>query len=297
MPGANGPTRRRPLPRPAEPPPEPSPEARAAQQARLEQQERATLIKRLRLLVGVFLLFIVVVLAQLVLAQVLKRPQQVAAQTVDTSRGRIMDRDGALLATDGFTYEIYVNPTRYDQAKFPPEVTAPEIGLPVETLQNALNQTVTSVQLTKTATKAQCDAARLSKKVSGYVWCDEKRRRTYPLGPIGAHLIGFANLSQIGQTGIEAYYDEWLRSAGNWPEDQLNGPGAPLPGDFELYLPSRGGRDIILNMSAPLQYATEKRLVEALAKYEAKSGSIIIMEARTGGVLAMADWPTFDLNA
>jgi cell division protein FtsI/penicillin-binding protein 2 len=296
MPGASRPTRRRPLPRPTEPPPEPSPEARAAQRARVEQEERVMLIKRLRVLVGAFLLFIVVVLAQLVLAQVLKRPQQVAAQTVDTSRGRIVDRDGALLATDGFTYEIYVNPTRYNRDKFPPEVAAPEIGLPVETLQNALNQNITSVQLAKTATKAQCEAARHSKKVSGYVWCDEKRQRSYPLGPIGAHLIGFANASQTGQTGIEGYYDEWLRSAGNWPSDQLSGPGEPLPGDFDLYLPSRGGRDIVLNMSGALQYATEKRLVEALAKYEAKSGSIIIMEARTGGILAMANWPTFDLN-
>jgi cell division protein FtsI (penicillin-binding protein 3) len=50
-------------------------------------------------------------------------------------------------------------------------------------------------------------------------------------------------------------------------------------------------------MSAPLQYSAEKRLVEALAKYEARGGSIIIMEARTGAVLAMANWPTFDLNS
>lgn len=296
MPVNNRSPRRRPLPRPAEPPPEPSPEARAAQQARIEQEERVVLIKRLKVLAGVFVLFIVVVLAQLVLAQVLKRPQQVAAQTIDTSRGRIVDRDGALLATDAFTYEIYVNPTKYNREKFPPETAAPEMGLSVETLESALAQNVTSVQLTKTATKAQCDAARLSKKVSTYVWCDEKRHRAYPLGPIGSHLIGFANATHTGQTGVEAYYDEWLRTAGNWRSDQLNGAGEPIPPDWQLYLPSRGGRDLALNMSAPLQYAAEKRLVEALAKYEAKGGSIIIMEARTGGLLAMANWPTFDLN-
>ncbi len=296
MPGASRPTRRRPLPRPAEPKPEPSPEARAAQQARREQEERAVLIKRLKVLAGVFALFIVVVLAQLVLAQVLKRPQQVAAQTVDTSRGRIVDRDGALLATDAFIYEIWVNPTKYNKEKFPPETTAPVIGLPVEMLQEALAKNLTAVQLTRTATKSQCDAARTSKQVSEYVWCDVKRHRSYPLGPTGSHLIGFANASQVGQSGVEAYYDDWLRTDGNWRSDQLSGPGEPVPGAWELYLPSRNGRDLVLNMSAPLQYSAEKRLVEALAKYEAKGGSIIIMEARTGAVLAMANWPTFDLN-
>jgi cell division protein FtsI/penicillin-binding protein 2 len=296
MPGASRPTRRRPLPRPAEPPPEPSPEARAAQQARLEQEERSVLVKRLKILAGVFVMFVVIVLAQLVVAQVLKRPQQASAQTVDTSRGRIVDRDGTLLATDSFIYEIYVNPSKYDRAKFPPETAAPAMGLPVETLQNALAQGGTSVQLTKSATKTQCDAADGSKQVSGYVWCDEKRQRAYPLGPIGSHLIGFANATRTGQTGVEAFYDEWLRTQGTWPSDQVNGAGEPIPAAWDLYLPSRGGRDLVLNMSAPLQYAAEKRLVEALAKYEAKAGSIIIMEARTGGILAMANWPTFDLN-
>jgi cell division protein FtsI/penicillin-binding protein 2 len=296
MPGASRPTRRRPLPRPAAPPPEPSPEARAAQLARLEQEERAVMIKRLRVLAGVFVLFVVVVLAQLVVAQVLKRPQQVSAQTVDTSRGRIVDRDGTLLATDAFLYEIYLNPTRYHREKFPPEKSAPLIGVTVEALETALAQNVTAVQLTRNATKAQCDNARRSKDVSGYVWCDEKRRRSYPLGPIGAHLIGFANASQTGQTGVEAFYNEWLLTDGEWPSDQLTGSGEPIPQDWQLYLPSRGGRDLVLNMSAPLQYSAEKRLVEALAKYEAKGGSIIVMEARTGAVLAMATWPTFDLN-
>jgi cell division protein FtsI/penicillin-binding protein 2 len=266
------------------------------QQARLEHEERTLLVKRLKVLAGVFVLFVVVVLAQLVVAQVLKRPQQVVAQTVDTSRGRITDRDGGLLATDSFIYEIYVNPTKYNREKFPPERSAPLIGVPVETLQNALAQNLTAVQLTKSATKAQCDNARRSKEVSEYVWCDEKRRRSYPLGPIGAHLIGFANASQTGQTGAEAFYDEWLRTDGAWSSDQLTGSGEPIPQAWELYLPSRGGRDLVLNMSAPLQYSAEKRLVEALAKYEAKGGSIIVMEARTGAVLAMANWPTFDLN-
>ena len=109
-------------------------------------------------------------------------------------------------------------------------------------------------------------------------------------------VIGFANNEQTGLAGVEGFYDEWLRTAGTWRSDQLNGPGEPIPSDWGLYLPSPGGRDLVLHLSAPLQYAAEKRLVEALAKYEAKSGSIIIMEAHTGGILAMANWPTFDLN-
>jgi len=74
------------------------------------------------------------------------------------------------------------------------------------------------------------------------------------------------------------------------------GPGEPIPARVGA-VPSIGQRrDLVLHLSAPLQHAVERRLTDALAKYGASSGSIIIMDPHTGGILALANWPSFDPN-
>ncbi|MGE5602528.1 MAG: peptidoglycan D,D-transpeptidase FtsI family protein, partial [Nitrososphaerales archaeon] len=259
-------------------------------------------VRRLRLLTISFVLFVVVVLAQMVLLKITNspsQPNQVSAQVIDTSRGRIVDRDGTLLATDSFVWEIYLDPSRYKPEKFTPDmvaVAAGELGVEPGVIMEAIGRSGAVSQIVKNATKQQCDAATKSQQVPSWFWCDAKRKRSYPQGPLAAHVVGFADANQVGQAGVEWFYDSWLRSAGDWNTSQLSGPGEPIPHEWELYLPSVSGRDLVLNLSAPLQHIAEQHLVDALAQYQATSGSILILDPRTGAVLALANWPTFDPN-
>ena len=293
---------RRPLQRASEASEEPTAEMRAEQAAKAQAAERRVLERRLRLLTIGFVLFVVVVLAQMLLVKFINvsgEPNQVSAQIVDTSRGRIVDRDGTLLATDSFAWEVYLNPSRYNPEKFGPDqlaLAAQALTVKPAEITDAIARDGTVSQLIKNASKQQCDAADHDKDVPSWFWCDERRERSYPQGPLAAHLIGFANADQIGQSGVEAFYDGWLRSAGDWDTRQLSGRGEPIPHEWELYLPSVSGRDLVLNLSAPLQHMIEQQLVDALAKYQAASGSILIMDPRTGAVLALANWPSFDPN-
>lgn len=303
MPRPSRPTRRRPIPRAATQKEEPTQEARAADEAKHAADERRVLIRRLRTLGVIFGLFILVVLAQLVLLQFVNlgdRPQRVIAQSVDTSRGRIVDRNGALLATDSFVWEMYVDPSRYNPDKFPPEkaaLAAQQLGVGIDVLVNALGQTGSVVQLAKDITREQCNMADHGSEVPDWIWCDGQRKRSYPQGGLGAHVIGFTNRDQNGQAGVEAFYEGWLRSDGEWGPAQLAGTGQPIPHEWELFLPSANGRDVVLHLSAPLQYVAERKLLDALGRYDASSGSIIVMDVRTGGILALANWPAFDPNA
>ena len=255
---------------------------------------------RVRLLIGFFAIFALAVLIRMVDWQVFRsaRSVEASAQTDDLSRGRIVDSHGLLLVTDSFNWDIYVSPRDYHNDKTTLDLAkiAATIGVPVETLTTALAQDGFSVQVAKDVSEAQCLAAKHAKEVPTWIWCDGRRKRVYPLDTLAAHIVGFTNNAQIGRAGLEASYDGWLRTMGNWQADQLPGQPEPLPDEWKTYLPSPAGRDLVLHLDAALQYQVEKRLAEALTKYEAKAGTIIVMNPRTGALLASVSLPTFDPN-
>jgi cell division protein FtsI/penicillin-binding protein 2 len=282
-----------------------TPEAPAPKPAQTREQnplETGLVLRanRVRVLIGFFAIFALAVLVRMVDWQVLRavRSVEASAQTSDLSRGRIVDSHGLLMATDSFTWEIWADPLEYrgDKSKPDPAKIAAAIGIPAETLTAALAYDGHSVLVAKNVSEAQCLAARHAKEVPLWVWCDGRRNRVYPQDMLAAHVIGFADVDQRGRAGLEASYDSWLRTMGDWPTDQLPGQPELLPDDWKSYLPSPAGRDLVLHLDAALQYQVEKRLAEALIKYEAKAGTIIVMAPRTGALLAVANLPTYDPN-
>ncbi len=255
---------------------------------------------RVRLLIGFFAIFGLAVLIRMVDWQVLRavRSVEAAAQTKDLSRGRIVDSHGLLMVTDSFIWDIYVSPREYrgDRTKPDPAKIAAAIDVPIEVLTTALAQDGSFALVAQDVSDAQCSAADHGKEVPVWVWCDGRRKRVYPQDTLAAHLVGFTDGDQSGRAGLEASYDGWLRTMGDWPTDQLPGQPEQLPDDWKSYLPSPAGRDLVLHLDAALQYQVEKRLAEALTKYEAKAGTIIVMNPRSGALLAVANLPTYDPN-
>jgi stage V sporulation protein D (sporulation-specific penicillin-binding protein) len=226
-----------------------------------------------------------------------------AAQSAEPMRGRIIDRNGLLLATDTFYGRVYANPANINKANQDDKAhragttavisATLALGQSYESVQASLALTTSTIMLTKRATVEQCDAiAELDE--TDEVWCDYERERAYPQGAVAAHVLGFLNYDRIGLYGVEARYDKWLNRALIWQGSLPEGGGEALPDNWQLYLPSPAGHDLMLNLDVPLQYMVERRLQEAVARYGAEGGTVIIMDPRTDAVLAMANYPTFD---
>jgi cell division protein FtsI/penicillin-binding protein 2 len=262
----------------------------------------SSLAQRARLPFAVFVLIMLVVVIRLALWQVVgsgPTPQLVAAQPAPVARGRVIDHNGLLLAADDLQYDVYARPDKILadpklRVSIPLSITEVLGTSAAAQLQSSATETQTI--LTREAKTAQCDVFRYELRQPDYLWCVPHNDRIYPQGGVAAHLLGFTNYQHQGIYGVEASYDAWLRSTAIWPAQDFPTTPQAIPDAWNLYLPSPVGRDLVLYLDAPLQYVVEQRLRDAVAQYEAEGGTIIIMDPRTGGILAMAVYPTFDPN-
>jgi cell division protein FtsI/penicillin-binding protein 2 len=258
-------------------------------------------LARQRVLISLFLLILLALTAR-VISWTLPVAAQTGVPTPSPSepvRGRIVDRNGLLMAIDTFVGKVYANPVSIADARNKTRATTAVISTsltldkPVEAVQASLVTTRTAVIIEQEATVQQCENVLKKVRSPDMFWCDFERERQYPQGPVAAHVMGFLNSAHQGLYGIEERYDQWLNSALPWPASLPKGTGGVRP-PYQLYLPSPAGRDLVLNLDVPLQYVVERRLQEAIGQYQAEAGTIIMADPRTGAVLAMANYPTFD---
>jgi cell division protein FtsI/penicillin-binding protein 2 len=119
-------------------------------------------------------------------------------------------------------------------------------------------------------------------------------QRVYPDGALLAHAMGFVNFDGEPQYGLEAYYDRYLRgTSGEW-RGISHPSGDRLLAILGGHLPARDGYDLILTLDRSIQHEAERILRKALLASEAGSGTLIVLDARTGAVLAMANTPTYE---
>ena len=120
-------------------------------------------------------------------------------------------------------------------------------------------------------------------------------RRYYPAGEVVGHLIGFTNIDDIGQEGLEYEFDYWLRGESGAKRVIQDRLGRVIE-DVELVSPSRPGKALRASLDLRLQYLAYRELKQAITENGALSGSVVILDAQTGEVLAMVNQPSYNPN-
>jgi cell division protein FtsI/penicillin-binding protein 2 len=131
--------------------------------------------------------------------------------------------------------------------------------------------------------------------ISG-IQVESQAKRIYPGGTLGAHLLGFVNDNDNGFYGLEGYYDAMLRGAPGLNQGERDPFGSSIPIGPRQYIPPRDGKSLVLTIDRTAQYIVERELANAIARYQAESGTVVVLDPKTGAVLAMAGWPTYDPN-
>ena len=121
-------------------------------------------------------------------------------------------------------------------------------------------------------------------------------RRYYPAGEVTGHVVGFTDVDDRGQEGLEAAFDHWLKGE-NGSKRVLQDRRGQVIGDVELICARRGpGRDLRTSIDLRLQYLAYRELKAAVADSRARSGSVVVLDPRTGEVLAMVNQPSYNPN-
>ncbi len=139
------------------------------------------------------------------------------------------------------------------------------------------------------------DAARVAALEIPGVHRVREYRRYYPAGEVTSHLLGFTNIDDAGQEGIELAFDEWLRGEPGRKQVLRDRLGRVIADVQSLEQP-RAGRDLALSVDRRIQYLAFRELKNAVAEHGARGGSLVVMDANTGEVLAMVNQPAFNPN-
>ena len=238
--------------------------------------------------------------------------QQTRRTVVTASRGTIYDTAGNILAISSSAETIILSPLEINNALNDTEnpVTWTKDSLAAG-LAEILGKDAASIRKRMDNVKSQYELIQLradeevAAKVRAYV--EENKisgvhlvadtKRYYPYGSLAAQVIGFVGDDNTGLYGLEAYYEEELEGQSGLVISAKDQAENDMLYTYEQYFAAKNGSDLTLTLDTTIQYYLEKGIESMVDKFSAANGaSGIVMDAKTGGILAMASYPNYDLN-
>lgn len=206
----------------------------------------------------------------------------------------------------GKTYPAAVNEERDMVVAVPKNISDKEgtamtlstiLNLPVEEVRIKLTKDVNDMyEVIKRKITNEESLALNSKNLKGIELIPEYWR-TYPASPVGSQLVGFVGYrgeEKIGQYGVEGYFDETLKGKGGFLKAEKDTAGRWISVGLRTLQKAEDGDSLVLTVEQSVQYFIERKLEEAVKKFDALSGNIIVMEPKTGKIIAMANFPSYD---
>ncbi len=215
--------------------------------------------------------------------------------TIPADRGVITDRHGEPLAISAPVESVWANPSDLATARERWPELARLLEIKVSQLERKLGARMDKefVYLKRQVTPELGDQV-MALAIPG-VSLQREYRRYYPLGEVASHVVGFTNIDDAGQEGVELMMEESLRGtpgAKRVIKDRLG----RIVENVESIREPRPGRDLVLSIDRRIQYLAYRELLGAVQRHKAKGGSAVVMDVRTGEVLAMVNQPSFNPN-
>ena len=225
--------------------------------------------------------------------QVLAAEQWLRDLPLSSKRGEIVDCSGVSLATTVTTYDVYVRARNVVDAPSLASALNAQLGIDYDKAYKK----VTNKGLSEVLIKMQVEesVAKSLTKFEG-VYLSQNVARVYPYNNLLTQVLGYCTIDNIGQAGLESYYDKYLKGVDGKSLTQTNAQGKEIKNSLGYYVPSVAGATLKTTIDVQMQSILERELMLAYEENKALSVSGIILDAKTGGIKAMTSLPSFNLN-
>ncbi|KFN43157.1 peptidoglycan D,D-transpeptidase FtsI family protein [Arenimonas oryziterrae] len=215
---------------------------------------------------------------------------------IATSRGMIMDRNGEPLAVSTPVESVWANPKELLQHPERLPELAKALGIPEDVLTQRIAQRSGKefVFLRRHINPDDAQAV-VARGIPG-VYSQREFRRFYPHGEVMAHVLGFTNIDDQGQEGVELAFNDWLTGKPG-AQRVIRDRRGRIVENVDLIRAAQPGKDITLSIDRRIQYLAYRELKAALLANHARSGSVVVLDVPTGEILAMVNQPSYNPNA
>ncbi|MCM8819975.1 MAG: penicillin-binding protein 2, partial [Candidatus Omnitrophica bacterium] len=229
-----------------------------------------------------------------------KEPFKNLAQTqywvlipLEGKRGKIFDRNGRLLASSMYSYSVFVDPALVENPSQVISCLSSKLGILPSEIASKISTKKRFVWIKRKISLAEKEEIKAFKlKGVGFI---REQKRYYPQEILASTVLGIVDIDNKGLEGVEVSYDNYLKGKHGWVRVLQDSRQRKILLSPQIITP-KDGADIILTIDAQIQYFAEKYLLETIKKFSAKEGSIIVMDANTGEILALANYPSFNPN-
>lgn len=213
---------------------------------------------------------------------------------IKAARGKLLDANGTVLATNKSVCTISVIHNQIEEPEKVIEMLVRELGIQEETARKRVEK-VSSIERVKTNVAKETGDAIRAYGLSG-VKVDEDYKRYYPYGTLASKVLGFTGADNQGILGLEVKYDEYLQGTNGKILTLTDARGIEIENAGESRLEPVNGYDLCLSLDRNIQMYCEQAAKKVCTKKSADSVSVIVMNPQNGELMAMVNYPEFDLN-
>lgn len=259
--------------------------------------------KRLIVVLGIISLIFLVLIVRLITimfvdaAELQKKAEEQWTRefNVSAKRGDILDRNGNVLAHSAAIDTIYVNVFDVSDPEYLASTLSEHLDMDYETIYSrATDKTKSQVWIKRQVDKETADKIR-ELDIDGVGFSIDSKRY-YPNSDFLTSVIGITSTDGIGLEGIEAKYDKYLAGKAGRIIGETDRTGKTIPYADNMYIPPEDGYNVVLTIDEVIQMFLEKALEEVYVEHNALGAQGIVMDPNTGEILAVANYPDFDLN-
>ncbi len=262
-----------------------------------------------------FCLFLMLLIGNLFWIQIVKGEEyrlkaernQLSDTVVSAHRGTIYDSNMKVIAQSASAWLVYINPSKItteEQKTLLINYFVENFELDRETVEKKVNRSesgyekiIGQISNDQKASLQAYISANKDAKLGTIVGIDPDTKRYYPLGSFASTVVGFTGSGDTGRAGLELQYNEELTGKSGRIITAQNALAGDMPNDYETAYDAQQGYSLQLTIDEVIQYYLEQQLAQAVEDFQAKNAYGIVMDVKTGAILAMTTKPDYDLNS